>query len=562
MLRKMGLIIFVVFLVVALFAPLIGSHDPQSYDGPALSAPSEEFLLGTNDLGQDIFSQLIYGARTSIFVGMTVALISTVISIGLGLLSGYNRKLNPYIMAMCDMILAIPNLLIVIIVVALTGSHLWNVILVLSFVSWPGYAKIFRSQVLSLRERDHVKAAKTYGAKQGYILRKHIFPDIFPIAVAKFINTAQFAIVAEASLSFLGLGDITEISWGMMLHYAFQSTGTFITSAWQWWVLPPTLCIMLLILSFAFLGYGLEENKSMANKKQKIRSPVQARQTRKLKKGNLPLYQEKLPSSHELLEIKDLHVAYPDHEGKKQQAAVDGVSFTIQRGEILSLIGESGSGKTTIGKSLLGMLPFARMSGSIYFRGDNLMELTGHEWRKRRWVDISIVFQNAKQSLNPVLKIGVQIDEVLKYHKGIKGNPARTRTKSLLRDVGLDESLADNYPHELSGGMCSRVGIAMALACEPDLLIADEPTSSIDTITRKKVMALLQDRVHHLNLSMLFITHDMGVVAEMADSVAVIKQGKVVEQGSVWDLFNTPKERYTKKLMRTRDARKINVSLN
>lgn len=546
MLRGLGMIILISFFVVAVLAPMISPYDPRSYDGPTLSPPSEEFLLGTNDLGQDILSQLIHGTKTSLLIGVTVAFISTMISVGLGLVSGYNRRLDPYLMGLCNVILAIPHLLIVIIVVAFSGTHVWNVILVLGLLTWPGYARIIRSQVLSLRERDYVKAARTFGAKQGYILYKHILPDIYPLARVKFINTAQSAIVTEASLSFLGLGDVTQISWGTMLHYAFQSDGTFVSSAWQWWVLPPTLCMVLLIVGLAFLGYEFEGKKFVKSRESYSRIPFRMKAT-----NARPLheYNDKISKPDELLKIRSLQVGYLNHAGNHDMPAVDEISLTIHKGEILALIGESGSGKTTIGKAILGMLPTALVTGSICFQGKNLLEMDPRERLGLRWINISMVFQDAKRALNPVLKIGDQIDEILQYHKGMNGKEARVITKSLLVDVGLNASLVDSYPHELSGGMCTRVVIAMALACEPDLLIADEPTSSLDTMTRKKVMALLQEKVHQFNLSMLFITHDMGVVAELADTVAVIKDGRMLEQASVWELFTSPKQPYTQELV-------------
>ncbi|WLD94574.1 dipeptide/oligopeptide/nickel ABC transporter permease/ATP-binding protein [Alkalihalobacillus sp. AL-G] len=546
MLRYLGLGILLIFVVIALIAPLISPGDPHAYKGPMLSAPNDEYLLGTNDVGQDILSQLIYGSRTSLFIGITVGLISTSLSVGLGLLSGFNRKLDPYIMGLCNTILAIPNLLIVIIIVAFTGTNLWNVIVVLSLLTWPGYARIIRSEVMSLRERDYVKAVSTFGAKQNYILYKHILPGISSLAVVKFINTAQSAIVAEASLSFLGLGDVTKISWGMMLHYAFESDSTFISSAWQWWVLPPTACITLLIVSFAFLGYGKDSKKI-------------SRRTLNNKKVTKEDSKSELLSNETLLNIKDLEIKYLINTNQKKhkfghKTAVNKASLTVHKGEIMALVGESGSGKTTIAKSLLRMLPSAQVSGTIQFKKNSVLDMTANEYKKLRWVDISMIFQDAKQSLNPVMKIGDQVDEVLVYRLGMKREHARSRTKGLLNDVGLDQSVINKYPHELSGGMCTRAVISMALACEPELLIADEPTSSLDTITRKKVLQLLKSKVDQFNLSMLFITHDMGVVAEMADTVAVIKNGEIVEDGSVWDVFDSPEHPYTKELIGSRNT--------
>lgn len=548
--RSVGTIGLLIFLVVAIFAPVISTHDPSSYHGPSLSPPNEQFVLGTNDLGQDLFSQLIHSTRTSLLVGAVVAIISTMISVVIGLLSGYNRRLDPYLMGLCNMLLTIPQLLIVIIVVAFFGSDLWNVILVLSLLSWPAYARIIRSQVLSLQEREYVKAAQMFGAKQFYILYKHILPNIYPLATVKFITTAKSAIGAEASLSFLGLGDVTELSWGMMLHYAFQSDSIFISSAWQWWVLPPTLCIVLLTLCFSFLGYKGESEpykqwrgiKKQANRKNEL------------------LYKEITKQENNpnvLLQVTNLQVRYLEkriHQKNHYQfePALNDISLTLYKGEILTLIGESGSGKTTLAKAILGMVPNAEIKGAIYFQGENLMDLETKERNQKRWIDISIIFQDSKQALNPVLKIGEQIDEVLIHHLGMNKQAARERTKSLLHDVGLAPHILTMYPHELSGGMCTRVVIAMAVACEPKLLIADEPTSSLDAITRKKVIELLQEKAKQFDLSMIFITHDMTVVSKIAHTVAVLKGGQIVEQAPVWKVFNKPEHFYTKRLLETR----------
>ncbi|WP_017729297.1 dipeptide/oligopeptide/nickel ABC transporter permease/ATP-binding protein [Halalkalibacterium ligniniphilum] len=538
MLRYVGMIGLLVFLGVAVFAPVISPHDPHSYHGPALSEPNIEFLLGTNDLGQDILSQIIYGTRTSLLIGTVVAIISTLLSVGIGLLSGYNRRLDPYLLGLCNMILTIPNLLIVIIVVAFSGSDLWNVILVLSFLSWPAYARMIRSQVLSLQEREYVKAAKTFGARQGYLLYKHILPGIYPLMRVTFLTTARAAIVTEASLSFLGLGDVTEISWGSMLHYAFQADSIFISSAWQWWVLPPTLCMILLTLCFSFLVYQGDEKLALPRKKKKRQLTPE-------------------PMGHEnknaLLQIDHLQVKFPISKREAGSIYVlEDVSLTINKGEVLALIGESGSGKTTMARAIVGMLPTAEIKGSILFQGKNMMDLGSKEASKHRWVDISLVFQNAKESLNPVLKVGEQIEEVLTYHQGMHRREARGQTRRLLEAVELDEAVADCYPHELSGGMCTRVVIAMALACEPALLIADEPTSSLDAITRKKIMNLLRKKVEQYDLTLLLISHDIGVVADVADMVAVIKDGKIVEKASVGSIFTVPEHSYTKKLVESR----------
>ncbi len=411
--------------------------------GQTLTAPNEIYLLGTNDLGQDILSQLIHGTRTSLIVGAVVALLSTFLSVTVGLFSGYNRRLDPYLMGLCNMILTIPNLLIVIIVVAFSGSNLWNVIFVLSLFSWPAYARIIRSQVLSVKEREYVKAARMFGAKQTYILYKHILPSLYPLILVKFVTTAQYAIAAEASLSFLGLGDVTEQSWGIMLHYAFQSDSIFISSAWQWWVLPPTICIVLLTLSFSFLGYKVDEKTSLQRRRHKKQINIKE-DGKHISHGQMQAEAE----YNVLLKINNLRVSFPiikrkRGEDSKPVAALTDVSLTLYKGDVLTLIGESGSGKTTLARAIVDMLPTAEITGAIYFQGESVMDMKLKNRNKLRWIDISIIFQDSKQALNPVLKVGDQIDEVLTRHKGMTKKEAQARTKLLLQDVRLNTSIVE-----------------------------------------------------------------------------------------------------------------------
>src|SRR5580693_2353600 len=253
-----------------------------------------------------------------------------------------------------------------------------------------------------------------------------------------------------------------------------------------------------------------------------------------------------------LLDVRDLSVAF--HQPSGTSLAVDRISFEIKRGECVALVGESGSGKSVSALSILKLLPYptaSHPSGSVHFKGRELLDLTEREIRGIRGNDISIIFQEPMTSLNPLHTIESQIGEILQLHSGIRGPMARARTLELLTQVGIPEpeTRLKSYPHQLSGGQRQRVMIAMALANEPDLLIADEPTTALDVTVQAQIIALLKDIQKRLNMSLLFITHDLGIVRKIAQHVCVMKDGKIVEAGTVEEVFNRPRHPYTQALL-------------
>src|SRR5271163_1908155 len=250
--------------------------------------------------------------------------------------------------------------------------------------------------------------------------------------------------------------------------------------------------------------------------------------------------------------VKDLSIAF--RSGGRETLAVDRISFDIVKGECLALVGESGSGKSATALSIMKLLPYPAArhpSGSILFHGRDLLQLSEREMRKVRGDDITIVFQEPMTSLNPLHTIEKQIGEILLLHRGLTGAPARARTIEVLSQVGIPdpETRLKSYPHQLSGGQRQRVMIAMALANEPDLLIADEPTTALDVTVQAQIIALLQDLKTRLGMSLLFITHDLGIVRKIAQKVCVMKGGKIVEQGAVEQVFSAPAHPYTRALL-------------
>ncbi|NVO14213.1 MAG: ABC transporter ATP-binding protein [Rhodoplanes sp.] len=253
-----------------------------------------------------------------------------------------------------------------------------------------------------------------------------------------------------------------------------------------------------------------------------------------------------------LLSVRDLSVSF--RQGARDILAVDRVSFDVGKGETLALVGESGSGKSVTALSVMKLLPYpaaSHPSGTITFKGQELIALGDSEMRRVRGDDISIVFQEPMTSLNPLHTIEKQIAEILLLHRGLTGGAARKRIVELLEQVGIPDPAGrlDSYPHQLSGGQRQRVMIAMALANEPDLLIADEPTTALDVTVQAQILALLKDIQTRLGMAMLFITHDLGIVRKIADHVSVMKQGKIVEHGPVERVFTAPEHPYTRELM-------------
>src|SRR5947208_14505933 len=250
-----------------------------------------------------------------------------------------------------------------------------------------------------------------------------------------------------------------------------------------------------------------------------------------------------------LLDVRDLSVAFGN------TLAVDRISFSIRRGECVALVGESGSGKSVSALSVLRLLPYptaSHPSGTIHFKGRELLNATEREMREIRGNDISIIFQEPMTSLNPLHTIEAQIGETLSLHTGISGSMARARPLELLTQVGIPdpETRLGSYPHQLSGGQRQRVMIAMALANEPDLLIAAEPTTALDVTVQAQILTLLKALQTRLGMAMLFITHDLGIVRRLADTVCVMKEGRIVEQGPAERIFKSPQHAYTRALLR------------
>ncbi len=245
-----------IFGIVAILADIMMPHDPWGYGQPFL-APSRLHLLGTNDVGQDIFSELLLGSRTSLLIGFSAGILAVVIGVFIGMIAGFRGGLiDNLLMGMTDVVLVIPALPLVILLTVYVRSNIWLIVAVIGLVSWPNTARVIRSQVLTIRQSGYVESARALGADDGWLMLRHILPNVMPLILAKFVLVVAVAMLMEASLSFLGLGDPSTKSWGMMLRYAY-ARGGFVRGLW-WWYTPPGLCIGLCILGLMFISFGVE----------------------------------------------------------------------------------------------------------------------------------------------------------------------------------------------------------------------------------------------------------------------------------------------------------------
>lgn len=535
-----GVVLFAVVLLFAVIGPILTPYDAYKQVDASFLPPSMDHWLGTNDMGQDILSELAVGARTSLFIGIMTAILATIIGGVIGVLSGYiGGRFETFTMRVIDVVLTLPFLPLMIVVAVYIGPGIFTQIFVITLVLWAGKARQIRAQTLSIKSAGPVLAARTMGASDLYIFKKHILPGVFPLFIPQFVGSVNAAILMESSLSFLGMGDPTMKSWGSILYYANSRSG-FLTDAWMWWIIPPGVCIVLVVLAFSFIGYYLEEK---ANPRLGAYS-VKKKRPKQLQETNTQLVEENV-----VLSVDNLTVQY--RKNHKYSDVVSNVSFQIKRGEVLGIVGESGSGKTTVASAIIQQLRGTAHvpNGAIYFEGRDLQLFSDEEIRAARGQHIGYIAQAAMNALNPVLTVEKQLKEAILAHNNMSRKEIDERIDEVLVQVGLEPKWRYAFSHELSGGMRQRVIIAMALINKPKFVIADEPTTGLDVIVQVEIIQLLRKLQKELNLSMIFISHDLPAVLSITDKLIIMKYGVIVDGGPSRQLATTSTHPYTRRLI-------------
>lgn len=532
---------------IAAFAPVIVPHDPLAQDITSVLQPpfwaeggSLDHPLGTDPVGRDVASRLAYGARNSLAIAFSAALIGSVLGLVTGLVAGFfGGWVDTLLMRFGDMQLAFPFILLAITILGVISERTTvHLILVLGIPGWILYARVVRSRVLAEREKDYVTAARAVGAGRPRILARYVLPSVWQVVPVIFMLDLGFLVIIESTLSFLGFGLTPPTpSWGSLL-----ADGREFMVVSPWLPVLPGLALMFTVLSLNLTADGLAD----------VLDP-------KLAKGTFRRHVLRLPSRYDpvvderkpLLEVRDLVVEFPLADSVVR--AVRGVTFDLERGQTLGIVGESGSGKSVTALSIIQLLdaPGRVTDGRILLDGQDVTRIGDKAMAALRGTHVGMIFQNPSSSLNPVLTIGFQLTEAIRRHGGISQEAAQKTARDALLSVGIGnpEHVLRRYPFQLSGGMNQRVMIALAMVAQPDLLIADEPTTALDVTTQAQILEQLREITRRSNTSLILITHDIALVAEYADVILVMYAGQVAEVGPVPAVISDPKHPYTQALL-------------
>ncbi|MGF1609342.1 MAG: dipeptide/oligopeptide/nickel ABC transporter permease/ATP-binding protein [Kiloniellales bacterium] len=542
-----GLIVLGLVAVLVLLAPLLPLPSPDVTDPAKRLLPplSDSHLLGTDQLGRDLLSRLLFGTRTSIAVGLSATLVAAVIGSLIGLIAGYSGgRSDNLIMRGIDMLMAFPYILLALAIVAALGPGLMNALYAIAIVNIPFFARNIRGVTVSLAHREFVDAARMSGKGNVSILMTEVLPNVLPVIVITMATTVGWMILETAGLSFLGLGaQPPQADLGSMLGEGRRQLFTAPHVS-----IIPGLMIFILVMSINLMGDGIRDVldprlKSGALGRPSARTDVARDRDRTDKEQDNP---------NALLKVRELTTEF--RVGSEVYRAVGGVDFHLNPKECLGLVGESGSGKSVTAMSLLGLVPTPPgriVGGSVTYQGEDLLDVGDARLRQLRGGSFACVFQDPLSTLHPLFTVGDQIIEAIRAHQPLDYRAAHALAVELLRQVQIPsaEQRMESYPHELSGGMRQRICIAMALANDPEILIADEPTTALDVTVQAQMLKLLNRLRMGKQAAVLFITHDFGVVSEICDRVAVMYAGRIVEIGPTEAVLATPAHPYTRKLI-------------
>ncbi|GJM55148.1 ABC transporter ATP-binding protein [Granulimonas faecalis] len=559
---RISIVVLVLVALVAICANFLAPHSPFEIF-KSRQAPNGEFLFGTDEKGRDILSRMMFGARYSLAIGFGATLLALVGGCIIGSVAAVSRKwISEVIMRIMDVVMSFPGIALAAVFVSVFGNSVPSIVLAIGFIYIPQVTRIVRANVVAEYGEDYVRAVVVSGAKAPWILVKHVMRNcIAPILVYVIVLVAD-AIILEASLSFISAG-IQEPTptWGNILSDARSGV-----LAGRWWqALFPGLAIMTTVLCLNIFSEGItdamvaapnapiEDDGKHARKQDRLLfDPVEAykQQAASLDRSltALAAVEARRDDRHKpdydvqpVLEVKDLCIKFPRHGDVN---VVDHVNYAVRPGQTMGLVGESGCGKSITALTIMGLIDSrAQISGEILYQGKNLLEMDDAERNALRGHDIAMIYQDALSALNPSMLIKNQM-------KQLTDRGGTRSAEELLELVGLDPARTlESYPHELSGGQRQRVLIAMALTRDPKVIIADEPTTALDVTVQKQVIKLLNDLQAKLGFAMIFVSHDLALVAEVANYITVMYAGQVVEQAPTIELLMHPTHEYTRGLL-------------
>jgi peptide/nickel transport system permease protein len=565
---------FIVFVgLVAIFGPMLAPYDPNKASLQlVLAPPSAEHLLGGDSAGRDVFSRLLAATQVSVAAALLALVVALVIGVIAGLIAGYYRGWFDSASAwLTSLVMALPGLVVLLAARAVVGPSVWIAMIIFGVILSPAFYRLTYVAVTAVRNELYVDAARVSGLSDGRIISRHILYVVRAPIIIQSAIIASIAIAIQAGLDFLGLGDTSLPTWGGMLNDGFANI--YKAPLLMLW---PSLAIGLTSIALVLLANAMRDvlERTVVVRRRRRRAVATATGSVAAVTtsigavtGSTEAFQDELapvrPIEHRdddraaartgevVLSVTDLHVGYETDKGSTQ--VVHGISLDIRRGEVHGLIGESGSGKTQTAFAVLGLLPRGGRitAGSVEYEGVRLDHASERDFTAIRGRRIGYIPQEPMSNLDPSFTIGSQLVEPLRVALGLSKKDATEKALALLDRVGIPDPKRTfaAYPHEISGGMAQRVLIAGAVSTDPDLIIADEPTTALDVTVQAEVLDVLRGLQEERHMAMLLVTHNFGVVADLCDRVSVMQAGRIVETGPVRSIFHDAEHPYTESLL-------------
>jgi peptide/nickel transport system permease protein len=553
--NPVGLATVILLAVVALasiFAPMLTSQDPNFASiRDVLKPATEGHPLGFDSAGRDVWARLVFAGRFSLTGALLALGIAAALGVTSGLIAGYYQGwFASFWTWLSSLVQAIPGIVLLLAARAVIGPSMWMAMTIFGVLLMPAFYRLTYAAVTAVRNELYVDAARVSGLSDARIIARHILTVVRAPVIIQAAMIMGIAIAIQSGLEFLGLGDPSIPTWGTMLQDGF--TNIYTRSDLVLW---PSLVIAVVCVSLTLLANTMRDalERSVQPTRKRKKSATKRQDPDKVA---VLVHQDDQRSAGRnaevLLQVTDLSVGYHEPRGGVNIVVHD-VSLTVRRGEVHGLIGESGSGKTQTAFAVMQLLPAGGhvVGGSILFEGKDLADASEKQMEDIRGSKIAYIPQEPMSNLDPAFTIGSQLVEPMRLNLGISKLQATTKALGLLAHVGISnpKRVFDSYPHQLSGGMAQRVLIAGAVSCEPDLLIADEPTTALDVTIQAEVLDLLRNLQAEMNMGMILVTHNFGVVADICDRVSVMRNGRVIETGPVRSIFYNAQHPYTQSLL-------------